>query len=197
MPEEIKRSPKTTVRHSKGVAVRAYFLTVLIVALTTLLRLSLNPFLGRRAAFIVYFPALVFSAWFGGWGSGLVALVLSTLAAIYFFIAPAHSLLITSNVDQITLVIFLLVGLSVSALSASQRKAHGQAQDARQQAEAAQQQAQYAVEDAEQRGRALEESEERYRLLLDSTDEGIYGIDREGRFTFVNQASARMLGFTR
>ena len=43
---------------------------------------------------------------------------------------------------------------------------------------------------------ALRESEERYRLLVNSTSEGIYGIDLEGRFTFVNHASAQMLGFT-
>jgi len=34
------------------------------------------------------------------------------------------------------------------------------------------------------------------RLLLDSTGDGIYGIDTQGRFTFVNQAAARMLGYT-
>ncbi|MGI4791277.1 MAG: SpoIIE family protein phosphatase [Janthinobacterium lividum] len=34
------------------------------------------------------------------------------------------------------------------------------------------------------------------RLLLESTSEGIYGIDLEGRFTFVNRAAARTLGFT-
>ena len=33
------------------------------------------------------------------------------------------------------------------------------------------------------------------RLLLESTGEGIYGIDLEGRFTFINQAGARLLGF--
>ncbi len=33
------------------------------------------------------------------------------------------------------------------------------------------------------------------RLLLDSTGEGIYGIDTQGRFTFVNRAAALMLGF--
>jgi PAS domain S-box-containing protein len=33
------------------------------------------------------------------------------------------------------------------------------------------------------------------RLLLESTDEGIYGIDRRGRCTFVNQSAARMLGY--
>ncbi|MGI4788195.1 MAG: PAS domain-containing protein [Janthinobacterium lividum] len=42
---------------------------------------------------------------------------------------------------------------------------------------------------------ALRQSEERYRLLLESTGDGIYGIDLQGRFTFVNHAAARMLGF--
>ncbi|HHM05900.1 MAG TPA: EAL domain-containing protein [Gammaproteobacteria bacterium] len=32
------------------------------------------------------------------------------------------------------------------------------------------------------------------RLLLDATDEGIYGIDDQGRCTFVNRAAARMIG---
>jgi PAS domain S-box-containing protein len=32
-------------------------------------------------------------------------------------------------------------------------------------------------------------------LLLESTGEGIYGIDRQGRCTFINQAAARMLGY--
>ena len=42
---------------------------------------------------------------------------------------------------------------------------------------------------------ALRESEERLRLLLDSTSEAIYGIDRRGRCTFANPACARMLGY--
>lgn len=42
---------------------------------------------------------------------------------------------------------------------------------------------------------ALQESEARYRLLLESSGEGIYGLDVEGRCTFVNPAAARMLGY--
>ncbi len=38
-------------------------------------------------------------------------------------------------------------------------------------------------------------SEERVRLLLNSTGEAIYGIDREGRCTFCNPAGVRMLGW--
>jgi PAS domain S-box-containing protein len=42
---------------------------------------------------------------------------------------------------------------------------------------------------------ALQDSEERVRLLLDSTAEAIYGIDLKGNCTFANRASQRMLGY--
>src|SRR5206468_3481253 len=38
-------------------------------------------------------------------------------------------------------------------------------------------------------------SEERSRLILESSSEGIYGVDRSGAFTFVNPAAARLLGY--
>lgn len=42
---------------------------------------------------------------------------------------------------------------------------------------------------------SLRRSEARSRLLLESTGEGIYGVDRHGRCTFCNPAAARMLGY--
>ncbi len=36
---------------------------------------------------------------------------------------------------------------------------------------------------------------EQLELLLEATDEGIYGIDRRGRCTFVNRSAAEMLGY--
>lgn len=38
-------------------------------------------------------------------------------------------------------------------------------------------------------------NEARFRSLLDSAAEGIYGLDMNGRFTFVNKSALRMLGF--
>ena len=42
---------------------------------------------------------------------------------------------------------------------------------------------------------ALRESEERVRLLLDSTSEGIFGIDFEQKCTFCNSAGLKLLGY--
>ena len=42
---------------------------------------------------------------------------------------------------------------------------------------------------------ALQKTENRFRLLLDSTGEGIYGLDPDGVCTFVNAAALRMFGY--
>ncbi|WP_438006565.1 PAS domain S-box protein [Sorangium sp. So ce321] len=42
---------------------------------------------------------------------------------------------------------------------------------------------------------ALRESEERVQALLESTEQGIYGLDRAGRCTFANRACVRQLGY--
>ncbi|MBF0460120.1 MAG: response regulator [Magnetococcales bacterium] len=42
----------------------------------------------------------------------------------------------------------------------------------------------------------MAQSEERVRLILGSVNEGIWGLDTEGRTTFVNPAAARMLRYT-
>lgn len=52
------------------------------------------------------------------------------------------------------------------------------------------------VFDRAQAEKALERVTHRYELILDSTGEGICGIDRQGIVTFANPAAAQMLGYT-
>ena len=51
------------------------------------------------------------------------------------------------------------------------------------------------VADRQRAQEALHESEGRIRLLLDSTAEAIYGLDREGKITFCNPAALRLLDY--
>ena len=53
------------------------------------------------------------------------------------------------------------------------------------------------ITDRKRAEQALHVSEGRFRLLLESAGEGIYGLDTAGRCTFVNDAALKMLGYTR
>ena len=51
------------------------------------------------------------------------------------------------------------------------------------------------ITESKRKQQALVKSEQQVRLLLNSTAEAIYGIDRTGNCTFANPAAARMLGY--
>jgi PAS domain S-box-containing protein len=70
----------------------------------------------------LFLCAVIFSAWFGGVGPGLLATALSALAFNYYFLAPVHSL--GPKPDEIPrLAIFTVSALFVGSLSAAQRSA--------------------------------------------------------------------------
>src|SRR5262252_4867927 len=72
-----------TTKRSRPVT---YGIAVLATLVATLLRLALTPLIGDYAIpFITFFPAVLFSAWYGGFGAGAVTILLSTVAAAYFF----------------------------------------------------------------------------------------------------------------
>jgi PAS domain S-box-containing protein len=62
-----------------GTAVAAAFFGLL-------LRFAVGAELGRAAPYLTFFPLVVLSAWFGGFGSGLVTTALSALFATHFFV---------------------------------------------------------------------------------------------------------------
>ncbi|MGI4789587.1 MAG: PAS domain S-box protein [Janthinobacterium lividum] len=172
-------------------------MVLLSVLLTTLLRLTLDPFLGRKAALIMYFPALVFSAWVGGWTGGLAALTLSALAATYCFLSPHHSLTIASQSDQLTLLIFTVVGLSVSAISSAQRRTKQQAEEsavALREREVILRQNEATLIESEA---ILRESETRKSAVLEVALDCIITADGRGCILEFNPAAERTFGYSR
>ena len=164
-----------------AVKAQAFSLIFLSVAASTLIRLALNPVFGTRVAFIMFFPAVVFSAWIGGWIGGLTGLALSTLAAVYFFLSPTHTLLIATHADQLTLAVFVVVGLSVSAISSAQHKSRRDAESA--------------AEEAQRTVAALRESEARKSVILEVALDCIITIDGKGHIVDFNPAAEGTFGY--
>lgn len=65
-----------------------YFVAVSVVAVVTLLRQPFSSLLGNSAPFTFYFPAVVVAGWFGGFGPGMVATLLSGYCARTWFFPP-------------------------------------------------------------------------------------------------------------
>jgi PAS domain S-box-containing protein len=56
---------------------------------------------------------------------------------------------------------------------------------------------QFTINNRKRAEQALRESEEKYRTILESIEEGYYEVDPEGRFTFANDSTSRILGPSR
>jgi PAS domain S-box-containing protein len=103
----------------------AYLVAAGLVAAATLARSLLDPWLGDTLPYITFFPAIVAAAWFGRWGPSLFAVALSSISVAWFFIPPRNSLTISFQDTGVWLglLVFLLVGALLSALSESLQRA--------------------------------------------------------------------------
>jgi PAS domain S-box-containing protein len=100
----------------------SYAVAALSVALASLLALALNHLLDRGIV-ALYLAAVVISAWYGGFGPGIVATVLSLIISDYYFIDPAKSFGVSRIDDAVQLVVFSLVSFLINLLHNAQRRA--------------------------------------------------------------------------
>jgi PAS domain S-box-containing protein len=70
----------------------------------------------------LFLCAVMFSAWLGGVGPGLLATALACLALSYYFLEPLYSFAVNSD-EMPRLVVFIVAALLVGSLSAAQRSA--------------------------------------------------------------------------
>ncbi len=119
------RSPGPWLRYGAAVA---------SVLVATIARLLLHPTLGHLYPFGTLYVTVTFTAWYGGLGPALLALVLGTLAAAFFFIAPTPSFSIGDEANLVGLALYLFVGLTAAFLSESLRAARRRAEESAQEA---------------------------------------------------------------
>jgi signal transduction histidine kinase len=92
-------------------AILRYSVAVAATLVATVLRLFLESVLGDRSPLIMMAGAVVFSAWFGGYGPGLLSMTLGLVAIDYLFIGPAYSLVVATRAELAMLAQFVLLCL--------------------------------------------------------------------------------------
>ncbi|HXG61666.1 MAG TPA: DUF4118 domain-containing protein, partial [Planctomycetota bacterium] len=148
-----------------------YGAAVGIVALACALREALTPLWGATAIpFIFFWPAVVLATGYGRLGPGVLALILSALAADWFFIEPRHALLPRTLTDLLALAVFIGAGSCLVLAVEGMHRSEGK----------------------------LRESERKFAAMFRSLPiaAGIQELP-EARFVDVNDAFVRMFGHSR
>jgi K+-sensing histidine kinase KdpD len=110
---------------SRARTISAYLVSVLTVGAATLLRIGLDPILGEHHPFTLYFGAVAIASWYGGFGPGVLAIVLSYFGADWFFISPRFEFnLPHTNLDEfMALMAFLFSSFAIAFTSQLLRQA--------------------------------------------------------------------------
>ena len=194
---------------------RPYAWAVLAVVIAVALRDLLARYLGAQLPFITLAPALFIAAYIGGLGPTLLATVLASLAALYFFIPPFQSLSLADPVAQIGVGLFALTGILAGYLGEQRLREHRRALIAISRAELeagrAEEEAVRAEEEAtraeeetlraeEETARAEQEAltaarqSERVDRILASITDAFMVLDSRWTITYMNQRAAALTG---
>lgn len=148
-------------------------ITLISVNIATLLTLYLRPMVDLNVMYLLYFGAIMFAAWFGGFRFGILSTSLSSIIAAYLFSTNAP---LASSHFIIRFLIFLIEGGLVSLFIQTMHDAVKN----------------YSIKNIE-----LVRSEQRYRLVVETvTDYAIYTTDINGYITSWNTGAVNLHMYT-
>ena len=124
------KDPPVKAAHS---LLRRYGTAIVLVGLAFALTFILRYFFPYPVLFL-FFAAVMVSAWLGGTGAGLFAVLLSTLVTDYYFVPPFNSFVIDARSISY-FGAFVVCALVASWVSASKRKTEEALREARDQLE--------------------------------------------------------------
>ncbi|WP_392535046.1 ATP-binding protein [Nostoc sp. C117] len=168
-----------------------YGVALLCVASAFGATLLLKPYITPTPA-VLFFPAVMVSAWYGGLAPGLLATVLSTLALNYLFFQPLHTLNITNLNALVPLVVFILAAGLISYLNESRRTAQRKAEASLKSLRESEARFNRFVESNEQ---VLRQRETELRLITDTLPVLISFVDSEQRYRFNNRTYEEWFGY--
>ena len=146
----------------------AYSAAVAAVVVALLLRVAFTPLLGPTIQYLSFFPAVLAASWFGGFGPGVAAALLSAAASFIWFLPPEGVFKLPPAQDLNVLGLFTIISIGIAYLSGVARKAQ-----------------------AAERRSALE-----WRTTLASIGDAVIVTDRHGHVRFMNPVAERLTGWT-
>jgi signal transduction histidine kinase len=92
-----------------------YLVAAISAVLAALLQRMLWPYIPPSPQ-LLFYPAVLFSAWFGGFTAGALTVGLSCCAILYYFLPPVASPAVEGIDDLLDLLVFAAMGLTLSWL---------------------------------------------------------------------------------
>ncbi|HSW88160.1 MAG TPA: HAMP domain-containing sensor histidine kinase [Candidatus Saccharimonadales bacterium] len=91
-----------------------YFFAVLIAVIALFITLLVDPAIGKTTATLIFLPAIIISAWYGGFYPGVVTTIIAAIEMDYFFLPSYNVFTFTQFVPMIQIVLFILEGFCIS-----------------------------------------------------------------------------------
>jgi PAS domain S-box-containing protein len=173
-----------------------YTVAIALVLVALLLLLILDPFIQMaQTSYLLFFAAVLGSAWYGGRKAGVLATLTSVLLANYFFIEPRYSLDL-SLANGVKVAIFMAQGILISFLVGALRTVQQDNQHCLNLQKLALNEQQAALQERDRINLALRQSEERYRMVGELIPFGVWEADSQGNTTYLSPLYLEMLGCT-
>ena len=151
-----------------------YGIVVGVGGLALLVRVLLQPVLEQQAVFLLFTLSVMVSAAYGGLGPGLFATAGTAAVATFFFLGPGHSLSVSPAEQEMQIALFLMVGIATSWLA---DEFH------------------WARITAKKNATQVQESEARFRALIEHSSDAIALGSSDGRIVYASPSTDRVLGY--
>jgi PAS domain S-box-containing protein len=152
-----------------------HVVAVACVTAAVVLRLLLNPWLAEHYPFATLFLAVFVAGWYGGFGPAVTATVAGLFVAQWYLLYPREASVLTGNMQQVGLLLYLAVSLSIASLGGGMHTARRR---------------------AEQLLAGSRQRQDQLRATLHSIGDAVIVTDATANIVTLNPVAQRLTGWT-